>query len=298
MAKKTSKIIQQKAPPKKEKLSGGAKFGIFVCIIAVAALAFIAVAALAFAAAERLGITGTHFLFKGETVEKSGAAPSSVTVSRTGKTEQGVVREKTAGKTSGEKVADKKTSAVAGKKSENATGSKKSPTSRNKKSSSKKAKAPVQPLPLSAFVDISRKPHTWPGFIRLTRSRTITMSDPQTGASMGRMEVPSGTVVKVFKVLPTGTLEVFDRTGQKFQVEASGTNFSAAYAAVKNKPKKKSKSKKVVAKTSEKTEPKNVPAIVIPPGPDRKKAGGTPVMSAFGVAFDEDEEWEDDADYE
>ncbi|MBQ6704526.1 MAG: hypothetical protein IJN19_00765 [Opitutales bacterium] len=289
MAKKTSQIIQQKAPPKKEKLSGGAKFGIFVCVIAVAALAF--------AAAERLGVTGTHFLFKGEIVEENEVASPSA-VARTDRAEQGAVREKTAGKTSGEKVADKKTSDGAGKKSGNTASSKKSSASRNKKSSSKKAKAPAQPLPLAAFVDISRKPHTWPGFIRLTRSRTISMTDPQTGASMGRMEVPSGTVVKVFKVLPTGTLEVFDRTGQKFQVEASGTNFSAAYAAVKNKPKKKSKPKKVVAKAPEKAEPKNIPAVVVPPEPDRKKAGGTPVMSAFGVAFDEDEEWEDDADYE
>lgn len=289
MAKKTSQIIQQKAPPKKEKLSGGAKFGVFVCVIAVAALAF--------AAAERLGVTGTHFLFKGEIVEENEVASPSA-VARTDRAEQGAVRGKTAGKTSGEKVADKKTSDGAGKKSGNTTSSKKSSASRNKKSSSKKAKSPAQPLPLAAFVDISRKPHTWPGFIRLTRSRTISMTDPQTGASMGRMEVPSGTVVKVFKVLPTGTLEVFDRTGQKFQVEASGTNFSAAYAAVKNKPKKKSKPKKVVAKAPEKAEPKNIPAVVVPPEPDRKKAGGTPVMSAFGVAFDEDEEWEDDADYE
>ena len=289
MAKKTSQIIQQKAPPKKEKLSGGAKFGIFVCVIAVAALAF--------AAAERLGVTGTHFLFKGEIVEENEVASPSA-VARTDRAEQGAVREKTAGKTSGEKVADKRTSDSAGKKSGDTTSSKKNSASRNKKSSSKKTKAPAQPLPLAAFVDISRKPHTWPGFIRLTRSRTISMTDPQTGASMGRMEVPSGTVVKVFKVLPTGTLEVFDRTGQKFQVEASGTNFSAAYAAVKNKPKKKSKPKKVVANAPEKAEPKNIPAVVVPPEPDRKKAGGTPVMSAFGVAFDEDEEWEDDADYE
>lgn len=111
---------------------------------------------------------------------------------------------------------------------------------------------------------------------------------------MGRMEVPKGTVVKVHKVLPTGTLEVFDRTGQKFQVEASGTNFAAAFAAVKNKPKKKSKPKKAVEKAPEKPEPE---PIVAADTPKKEKSGSAPVMSAFGVAFD-DEEWEDDSDEE
>ncbi|MBQ8445879.1 MAG: hypothetical protein IJX22_05805, partial [Opitutales bacterium] len=83
MAKKTSKIIQQKAPPIKEKLSGGAKFGISLCIIAVAALAF--------AVAEHLGVTGTHFLFKGEPVAESGRA-SSAAVARADRAKPGTIR--------------------------------------------------------------------------------------------------------------------------------------------------------------------------------------------------------------
>ena len=114
---------------------------------------------------------------------------------------------------------------------------------------------------------------------------------------MGRMEVPKGTVVKVFKVLPTGTLEVFDRTGQKFNVEASGTNFAAAYAAVKNKPKKKSKPKKTVAKAPEKPIEAPEPETSVASAPVKKEKSA-PVLSAFGVAFDEDEEWEADSDEE
>lgn len=287
MAKKTDQIIRQKAPPKKEPLGGGAKFGIFVCIAVVAALAF--------AAAERLGVTGTHFLFKGETVLQEGSRSREQVSPDADRAGKDVRENESSAKKSDARATGKKDDSSSKKTDSSPT--KKAADARNKKSSAKKADTPVQPLPLAAFADISRKPHTWPGFIRLTRSRTISMTDPQTGASMGRMEVPSGTVVKVFKVLPTGTLEVFDRTGQKFQVEASGTNFSAAYAAVKNKPKKKAKPKKVVARNTEKTEPKNVPAIAVPPVSDKKKSGATPVMSAFGVAC-EDDEWEDDADYE
>lgn len=284
MAKKTSKIIQQKAPPKKEPLGSGAKLGIGICILVVSALAF--------AFAERLGLTGTHFLFKGETVIQDSA--SATREDAQADQPVSVQSKKSVEKQSGNQTSSGKKSEGPDKKSSNGNSGKKSAP--KKKASSKKAKTPVQPLPLAAFVDISRKPHTWPGFIRTTRSRTISMTDPQTGASMGRMEIPSGTVVKIIKVLPTGTLEVFDRTGQKFQVEASGTNFAAAYAAVKNKPKKKSKPKKAVAKSEGKPEPQ--PVVVARPEPaEKNKSATSPAMSAFGVVAEDDEGW-DDADYE
>lgn len=282
MGKKSSKIISQSAPPQKEPLGAGAKFGIFACALVVAGLGF--------AIAERCGITGTQFLFRGE-IEAEKSVETAAERSRNS--------EKTATPKQ-DKAQAPQTSADDGKSTSISSDKKNQADSAKKKTSRKKtakSRNSSEPLPLHAFVDISRKPHTWPGFIRLTRSRTITMTDSRTGESMGRMEVPKGTVVKVFKVHPTGTLEVFDRTGQKFNVEASGTNFAAAYAAVKNKPKKKSKPKKTVAKAPEKPIEAPEPETSVASAPVKKEKSA-PVLSAFGVAFDEDEEWEADSDEE
>lgn len=285
MGKKSSKIISQSAPQKKEPLGTGAKFGILVCAIVVAGLGF--------AIAERCGITGTQFLFRGE-IEAEKSVETSVAHSRD--PEKTAQTKQTSPRTPRTSPDDNKSTSISSDKKNQADDAKKK-TSRKKNAKSQKSSAPAEPLPLHAFIDISRKPHTWPGFIRLTRSRTITMTDSRTGESMGRMEVPKGTVVKVFKVLPTGTLEVFDRTGQKFNVEASGTNFAAAYAAVKNKPKKKSKPKKTVAKTPEKPIEVSEPETSVASAPVKKEKSA-PVLSAFGVAFDDDEEWEADSDEE
>lgn len=282
MGKKSSKIISQSAPPKKEPLGAGAKFGIFVCALVIVGLGF--------AIAERCGITGTQFLFRGEIeAEKS----VEIDAERSRNSEKTAAPKQDKAQASQTSADDGKSTSISSDKKNQADSAKKK-TSRKKTAKSRNSS---EPLPLHAFVDISRKPHTWPGFIRLTRSRTITMTDSRTGESMGRMEVPKGTVVKVFKVLPTGTLEVFDRTGQKFNVEASGTNFAAAYAAVKNKPKKKSKPKKTVAKAPEKPIEAPEPETSVASAPVKKEKSA-PVLSAFGVAFDEDEEWEADSDEE
>ena len=85
-----------------------------------------------------------------------------------------------------------------------------------------------------------------------------------------------------------GSLDVFDRTGQKFRVEASGTNFSAAYAAAKVKPKKKPKKADKPAAVAKADAPKpSVPAEKKPARP-----ASVPAMSAFGVVID-DEEWDE-----
>lgn len=286
MGKKTFNIKDSGEPKAKKALGSGAIFAILGCIFAAALLGF--------AAAERLGFTGTQFLFKVSPGTEENDKPEQKRSRETAHE----IEVNAAGET--EKKSDRSrqtepTDSSRGKKSQSDSGKKKTTS----KKSAKKSASPDEPLPLHAFIDISRKPHTWPGFIRLTRSRTISMTDPRTGEPMGRMEVPEGTVVKVFKVLPTGTLEVADRTGQKFKVEASGTNFAAAYALVKNKPKKKSKPKKVIAQTPEKPAG-TVKSKATAESAKKEKSASTPVMSAFGVVVDDSDEddWEDDSDEE
>lgn len=289
MDKKISKIMSQKAPKRKEPMSGGVKFGIVVCVLALAALGF--------AVAERLGFTGTHLLFKGEIVlepddevsppsaERSGhgndpAATNSAPVAKL----RGTVPEKPSANVSSRKKAGETES------SKNIA-SAKSSSAKKKNASSKKPAAVVPPFPLVAFEEISQRPHTWPGFVRLTRARNIAVVDSRTGTSMGRMDVPAGTVVKVQRVNANGSLDVFDRTGQKFRVEASGTNFAAAYIAVKNKPKKKPKKADKPAVVAKAEAPKpNAPVAAAEKKPARPAA--VPAMSAFGVVID-DEEWDE-----
>ena len=285
MSRKSSKIMSQTAPQKKEPMSGSAKFGIVVCAVVLAALGF--------AVAERLGFTGTNLLFKGEIVLNADDAAED------GRSGNPVPDEADAPAVADARNVPAKAKTASGspsqKKSAAATKSKASDakTSSKKKSApTKKATAPVPPLPLAAFEEISRRPHTWPGFVRLTRARNIAVVDPGTGASMGRMDVPAGTVVKVQRVGANGSLEVFDRTGQKFQVEASGTNFAAAYAAAKNKPKKKAK--KPEKQTVAVAKPETPKPTATAPASEKKpvRASDAPVMSAFGVVID-DEEWDE-----
>ena len=289
MSRKASKIMSQKAPKRKEPMSGGAKFGIVVCVLVLAGLGF--------AIAERLGFTGTHLLFKGEIVlaEDDESSPSAQH-SRDGN-DSATAKSVPSVKLRGGVPAKSSANASAQKKSGDAESSKnvasaKSSSAKKKTASQKKPAAVVPPLPLVAFEEISQRPHTWPGFVRLSRARSIAVVDPGTGASMGRMDVPAGTVVKVQRVNANGSLDVFDRTGQKFRVEASGTNFSAAYAAAKVKPKKKPKKADKPAAVAKADAPKpSVPAAV----PTEKKparSASVPAMSAFGVVID-DEEWDE-----
>ncbi len=288
MDKKTSKIMSQKAPKRKEPMSGGAKFGIVVCVLVLAVLGF--------AVAERLGFTGTSLLFKGEIVlaeddevspsaERSGRGnDSTATNSAPGAKSRGAVPAKSSANVSSRKKSGETES------SKN-TASAKSSSAKKKNASSKKPAAVVPPFPLVAFEEISQRPHTWPGFVRLTRARNIAVVDSRTGTSMGRMDVPAGTVVKVQRVNANGSLDVFDRTGQKFRVEASGTNFAAAYIAAKNKPKKKPKKADKPAVVAKAEAPKpNAPVAAAEKKPARPAA--VPAMSAFGVVID-DEEWDE-----
>lgn len=290
MSRKASKIMSQKAPKRKEPMSGGAKFGIVVCVLVLAGLGF--------AIAERLGFTGTHLLFKGEIVLAADdeISPSAQRSSSDGN-DSSATKSAPSVKLRGGVPAKSSANASAQKKSGDAEASKngasaKSSSAKKKTASSKKPAAVVPPLPLVAFEEISRRPHTWPGFVRLSRARSIAVVDPGTGTSMGRMDVPAGTVVKVQRVNANGSLDVFDRTGQKFRVEASGTNFAAAYAAAKVKPKKKPKKAEKPAVVAKAEAPKpSAPAAV---SAEKKPArpASVPAMSAFGVVID-DEEWDE-----
>lgn len=286
MSRKSSKIMSQKTPPKKEPMSGSAKFGIVACVVVLAALGF--------AVAERLGFTGTSLLFQGEVVLNADEASES---GRRGNADEAGAPAAAATRSTAEKARNaaetpaQKKSAPAAAKSRTSVA--KAPA-KKKSASAKKSAEPVPPLPLAAFEEISRRPHTWPGFVRLTRSRNIMIVDARTGTSMGRMDVPAGTVVKIQRVNANGSLEVFDRTGQKFQVEATGTNFAAAYAAAKNKPKKKAKKPPekqpaVVAKTDA---PKPEAPVPEPEKKPARTSSGSTAISAFGVVID-DEEWDE-----
>ena len=286
MSRKSSKIMSQKTPPKKEPMSGSAKFGIVACVVVLAALGF--------AVAERLGFTGTSLLFQGEVVLNADEASES---GRRGNADEAGAPAAAATRSTAEKARNaaetpaQKKSAPAATKSRTSVA--KAPA-KKKSASAKKSAEPVPPLPLAAFEEISRRPHTWPGFVRLTRSRNIMIVDARTGTSMGRMDVPAGTVVKIQRVNANGSLEVFDRTGQKFQVEATGTNFAAAYAAAKNKPKKKAKKPPekqpaVVAKTDA---PKPEAPVPEPEKKPARTSSGSAAISAFGVVID-DEEWDE-----
>lgn len=263
-------------------MSGGAKFGITICLLVLIILGF--------AIAERLGVTGTNFLFRGEIVEESTFATKQAqrdtrtipSPNKSPKQKSETSQKKNSGKRNTNTERDLK-------RNENTEADTPTANKRKKSSSAKKTTAPIEPFPLAAFFEISRKPQTWPAFVRLTRSRSITITDPETGISMGRMDIPARTVVKIIKVNSNGTLDVFDRTGQRFQVDASGTNFSAAFTAAKTKPKKKPKKQpsKAVAKTQPQPKPKvqTRPVVSAPKKQD-------PRMSAFGTLVT-DEEWDE-----
>lgn len=282
------------ASPRTEKIFDRKKKSNGTGKIFVAVLVVIVFAALCFAVAEKLDLTGTHFIFQGkadselnisdETIDSDEQKPSSKKRGNADKNSS-----KKANK-SAEK-SDKDAKSGDESKQKKATKSSKKTTSSR---SGKPTATPVPPLPATAFPEISVKQSTWPNFVRLTRSRTISVVDTQSGISMGSMEVPAGTVVRIMKVNADGTLDVFDRTGQKFRVSASGTNFAAAYAAAKNKPKTKKKpaTKKVSdekAVVAKKDAPASAPATSVPASSsasDTKKSSG--FISAFGVVSDED----------
>lgn len=284
MSRKASKIITQ-STPKKERLGAFAKLGIAFCVLMLAALGFLL--------AERLNLTGTHFLSKADQEETAPeetaipSAPAARTGTRRAKSVPADAKKNAAEPTSAESRKNAKT--PSGK---SAAPAKKSGKKSGKSAAGKSAQPPTPPLPLSAFPEISARPYTWPAFVRLSRSRTISVVDMKTGASVGRMDVPAGTVVKIRKVNANGMLDVFDRTGQSFRIDASGTNFAAAFEAAKNKPKRKTVAKKKAA-----------PEVAVKtPVPAESQKNGEPTgekkrrfVSAFG-SFDEDD-W-DDADDE
>lgn len=285
MAKKSSKIISQNAPKPKEKMSGGAKFGITICLLVLAVLGF--------AIAERFGITGTNFLFRGEVITESDTASSPKHKNKQANTAKSNARTQKSAKAKTHDDEKRDASEDRDNRIEDAQDADDPTPNKRKKSSSSKKATTVAPFPLAIFFDISRNPQTWPAFVRLTRSRTISITDPETGISMGRMDIPARTVVKIIKVNANGTLDVFDRTGQKFQVDASGTNFSAAFMAAKTKPKKKPK--KQPTKTVAKKQPQprsDEPSKSDTETPKKQNAR----MSAFGTLIT-DEEW-DEAEWE
>ena len=277
MSSRPTKTASRNTPPQK-KSGGGKKFLVFVCVLALAAIGF--------AAAEKFGLTGTHFVF-GE----SGSASETGTSEspRRGDAEKTGKPSKRPAKKTSPRDAAKNRGDAARAESDAPDSGKKSSAARKKSAAKKKAAKPVPPLPVAIFADISRFPHTWPSFVRLTRSRTISLIDPSTGYYMGRMDVPAGTVVKILKVNANGTLDVFDRTGQKFQVEASGTNFAAAFAAARNRPKRPPKKKEKPAEVAKAEAPEK--AGTPAPAQPKKQAQPNRNMSAFGTVID-DSEWD------
>ena len=261
-----------------KKIGGGKKFLVFVCVLALAAIGF--------AAAEKFGLTGTHFVF-GESGSDSETGTSESP--RRGDAEKTGKPSKRPAKKTSPRDAAKNRGDAARAESDAPDSGKKSSAARKKSAAKKKAAKPVPPLPVAIFADISRFPHTWPSFVRLTRSRTISLIDPSTGYYMGRMDVPAGTVVKILKVNANGTLDVFDRTGQKFQVEASGTNFAAAFAAARNRPKRPPKKKEKPAEVAKAEAPEK--AETPAPAQPKKQAQPNRNMSAFGTVID-DSEWD------
>lgn len=293
MSRQVSKNTRPQ-PPKNEKRRG---------VPAILGCVVLAALVVGFLISERCGLTGTHFIFKDEapaaetqdatSAELKAAAKRGETPSADGKKKTPSAKKSAAG--------TKKSDAADGKSAEREPkSSRKAKSEKTSVPAAKKDAQPtVPPLPRSAFPEISRRPQTWPVFVRLTRSRSIAIVDPQSGVSMGRMEVPAGTVVKVRKVGADGMLDVFDRTGQAFKIDASGTNFAAALEAVKiskvSKAKKKTKPKKA-PETVAKTEPAPEAA---PKAADAQPAGTpkTPkkFISVFGTVSEDD--W-DDADDE
>lgn len=256
---------------------GSAKIGIFIAIIIAGFLGFVV--------AERLGVTGTQIFHKGDVEDEEQIETDDDEEEYEDEEEEDEEEDDDEPGVDKKKKSDKK----------KADKSQKKRSSKSKKSSKAKSAEPTPAIPIALFHDISRQPHTWPAFVRLTRSRTISIVDRQTGISMGRMDVPARTVVKIVKVNPNGTLDVFDRSGQRFQVDASGTNFAAAYKSLKTKPKKKhTPKKKVVAKKKPKAKPdkedKPNPAPVVASEPTRRPSGGG--VSVFGTVIT-DEEWDE-----
>lgn len=285
MNKPTSSIFSSSLPCALEGFKrGSAKIGIFIAIIIAGFLGFVV--------AERLGVTGTQIFHKGDVEDEE--------LIETDEEEEEYENEEEENQE--EEDDDEKPGIDKKKKSDKkkADKSKKKRISKSKKPSKAKASEPTPAIPTALFYDISRQPHTWPAFVRLTRSRSISVVDQQTGISMGRMDVPARTIVKIVKVNPNGTLDVFDRSGQRFQVEASGTNFAAAYKSLKTKPKKKhTPKKKVVAKKKPKVKPDTEdkpedPTPVVASEPKRKPSGNR--VSVFGTVIT-DEEW-DEAEWE
>lgn len=84
-------------------------------------------------------------------------------------------------------------------------------------------------FPIARFVEISKHRTTWPRWVRLTRSRTISLWDSERKEIMGKMEVPAKTVVEVLDVRPDGSIFVLDCTQQAFVVLAADTDFARVY---------------------------------------------------------------------
>lgn len=86
-------------------------------------------------------------------------------------------------------------------------------------------------FPIARFAEISKHRTTWPRNVRLMRSRTISLWDAENKVIMGKIEIPSKSLVSVLDVKPDGSLLVRDRiTEQLFTVLAADTDFAAVYA--------------------------------------------------------------------
>ncbi len=279
--------IKNTTPTRKSSGNGKIFFGLLLIVAAVGGFAF----------AEHSGLTGTHIFFKASTQENDagGATGSSPTSERTRDGKQA----STAGGSATAKTSDaKKTS----DKKNRASKSDAKPTSSKKKSAAGTASGTSVPAAetIPDFVTISRQNQTWPTFLKLTRSRNISISDPKTGISMGRMDIPAGTLVKVSNIFPDGAIVVLDRAGRVFQVSAGGTNFTGADHALRTRPEQRKGANK-------KTEAKPVATATSSPArqqatqkqtstqPPPASSGNTPKrVSAFGV-FDASD-WDDEDD--
>lgn len=287
--------------PQSKKNGAGTKFFI--------ALGIIVVAVLGFAVAEKLGLTGTHFIVRDEApVEETTPAKKPKKTAET---------PDAAAKKTAEDVADDDASKgkKKSKKSKKASSEKSSKKASSEKKSAKKDDFATrsEPFPREAFSYIAPRDYTWPRTVRLTRTRSISITDPQSGISLGKMEVPAGTVVSVVKVYADGRLDVRDSTRQIFSIEASSTNFADAYLAYKaekqeahkkavaKKKAKAAKAKKekasVASSKKAKKSESSASASAAASAKQSSSSGSSPRMTAFGIAWDDDDDdWGDDDD--
>lgn len=86
-------------------------------------------------------------------------------------------------------------------------------------------------LPVAAFATIARNRARWPQSVRTARPRSVLLMHEKTREIIGRMEVPTGTQVRILEVREDGALRVLDScTGQIFLILAADTDFAEKYA--------------------------------------------------------------------